>query len=137
MMRRIFGLTAAAALLLAIPGATQDADPASPQDELDDLIEVVRKDVRAGKSELIAQNMGFDASEAAEGVRLALDRSPTGIELVVEDRGDVDVRIIQPLDELLDVAPVGRLLVGLLLRSGVFRIQRQHVGAFGIRFSHD
>jgi len=65
MKRPLIGLAAASALLLALPSTAQQAPAPGAQEELDELIEIVRKEVRSGKSELIEQNMELDAAQAA------------------------------------------------------------------------
>lgn len=63
MKRFLAGVTLASAL--AMSATAQEAAATDPQQQLEELIEVVREQVRDGKSELISQNMGFTAEEAA------------------------------------------------------------------------
>lgn len=56
----------AALILLAGPLAAQTApDPAKVRAEIDKAIEVMRKDARAGKADILGKTMEFDAAQAA------------------------------------------------------------------------
>jgi len=50
---------------VSLAGAQTPAAPAAPAADLDKLIELMRKDVRAQKSEIITKTMKFDAPQAA------------------------------------------------------------------------
>jgi len=56
----------AVVMLFAGPLAAQTApDPAKVRAEIDKAVEVLRKDARAGKTEILGKTMSFDAAQAA------------------------------------------------------------------------
>jgi hypothetical protein len=68
-IKLILGATAFAlaltGLAFAAPQAAQTEKKAPTREDIDKLVEVMRKDVRAEKADIVSKTMAFDASQAA------------------------------------------------------------------------
>jgi len=64
MMQAVSAITLAVSLV-GTAAAQTSADPAKVRAEMDKAIEVLRKDVRAGKADILGKTMALDATQAA------------------------------------------------------------------------
>jgi uncharacterized FlgJ-related protein len=117
-------------LMLAAAAATVRAQaPAAKTSDDDKLIELVRKDVRAGKADIIAKTMNFDAAQAAafwpvykayEAERQALGNERLG---VIQD-------LAEHFETLNDAKAKGLLDRSLAIEEKRVALEKRYAGEF-------
>lgn len=110
MIRRMFPAALAALSLASLPAAAQ-TDAAKKRADADKLVELLRKDVRAEKADLVASTMKLDATQAA-----AFWPIYKQYEAELQKLGDEKLAIIQDLAEHFDTLNDAKAK-GLLERS--------------------
>ena len=124
MMRKIFVSVAALSLCLAGNAFAQaKPDAAQKRAEMDKLVELMRKDVRAQKADIVGKTMAFDAAQAA-----AFWPVYKAYEAELQAASDDRLAVIQDLAEHFDSINDAKAK-GLLDRSFAFEQKRLAVMA--------
>jgi hypothetical protein len=113
------GVAVAAPAMAQTSSAANQSDAAKQRAEVDRLVELVRKDVRADKADIVAKTMNFDASQAA-----AFWPVYKQYEAEAKTLGDERLAVIQDLAEHFDSLNDANAK-GLLARS--FAIEEKKV----------
>jgi len=122
---------AATGLMLAVAASTtvRAQAPAAKAPDVDKLIELVRKDVRGQKADIIAKTMNFDAAQAAafwpvykayEAERQALGNERLG---VIQD-------LAEHFESLNDAKAKGLLDRSLVIEEKRVALEKRYAGEF-------
>jgi hypothetical protein len=129
MIKKTIPVAVALVLAFGVSMASAQADAAKQRADVDKLVELVRKDVRADKTDIVAKTMEFDAKEAA-----AFWPVYKQYEAEAKTLGDERLAVIQDLaehyDSLNDAKAKGLLERSIAIEEKRVALQKKYAEEF-------